>query len=671
MFRIFCLMVFMLCLNCNQNNQPQVNLLEEIKDLQKQARTIKDSTKLKTILEKGIILSEKIKNDTTRINYKRKITCEYYNHNLYKPYLKYSKENLNEALKVKDSNFTAKLYLDVGDYHQNVYQIDSAYFYYRKALPYYTSINKHQILTNYEIARLLCKENLNLESEVIIFQNLQNAIKLNDPETIQNFYIVQGINYYETQQYDLALENFYLGFDYIDKIEVEFINNIKSTYKSQFYLRIGMVYHKKKDYKQARKYYQLSLETLSKDGNKLIFGYAVLYNEEINLIENKPIDIKKCQQVLQISNENNIQENIINSKHLLAKIAFKKNDKSTAFKYLNEAIKLAKELRLNYILLEIYKTLSENNPENKVNWLYKILQIKEDIRLHERLTKNKFAKINYETENVYQKALTLEKKIYNSYLIFTIFILIAIIIFIISKTKTNNKIKKLDKLQKLANLEVYNLLIEQLDLVEKGKKFEKSRISRELHDGIASELYGVRLSAEMDFMKNVDYKENLKNVSDNLKKLEKNVRNLSHELVNFSITPNQLINLIEDLILKHKYYGTYEISIDFNEAFYNAFLPNHLKINLFRIIQETLTNIDKYAKAKNIKITIDLKENYLYLYIKDDGIGFNTLKIKNGIGVKNMKERAEESFGKYRLISKISKGTLTQCVFDLNLVKIT
>lgn len=665
MFRIFFAFLFIFAISCSEKNTTDRALIEKIENLQLDSRNISDTSEIKKILELGILLSEKLKIDTISIHYKRKISCEYFNHRLLKSFYFHTKDNLYNSIKINDSVNIAKLYLDLGDYHQITYQIDSAYYYYRKALPYYSKVNKYQILTKYELARLLCKENLNLESEVLIYQNLQNALNLGDPEIIQNFYIIQGINYYETEQYNKALQTFYDGFPYIEKIPVEFYK-IKNDYKAQFYLRIGMVYQKTKKYQKAKKYYDLSLKTLKIDGNKLIKGFALIFTEELNFLQNKPINLYKCYEALQISEDNNIQENIVNANHLLAKYFFKNNNNSKALYYSNEAIKLGKEIRLNYNLFEIYKTLSENNIENKEKWLLNMLEIKELISQNERNTKNKFAKINYDTENVHQKALTLEKKVSNYGYITLLIVLLAVLIFMIYRFISNNKIKKLDKLQKKANIEVYELLVEQHDLIEKAKNNEKSRISKELHDGIASELYGVRLGAEMDFIKNIEYRENLKKISENLRTLEKNVRNISHDLVNFSLSSNKLIEIIKDLVIKHEYYDNYKINFTFNEEFYEVILPNHLKINLYRIIQESITNIDKYSKAKNVIITIELKGKSLYLMIKDDGIGFNNKKNKIGIGLKNMNDRVNESKGRIRIASKINRGTIIQCVFDLS-----
>ena len=146
MFRIF----FVLCLiifGCNQKPKPQQQLLKEIEVLQEKTWQTQDSITVKRFLEKGLVLSQKIEDDTTQINYNRKMTCEYFNHKMYEKYIDLTNANLQKALKLNDSNYIAKLLLDKGDYHQVKYQFDSAFYYYRKALPFFNTVNKHQILT--------------------------------------------------------------------------------------------------------------------------------------------------------------------------------------------------------------------------------------------------------------------------------------------------------------------------------------------------------------------------------------------------------------------------------------------------------------------------------------------------------------------------------------------
>lgn len=70
-----------------------------------------------------------------------------------------------------------------------------------------------------------------------------------------------------------------------------------------------------------------------------------------------------------------------------------------------------------------------------------------------------------------------------------------------------------------------------------------------------------------------------------------------------------------------------------------------------------MQNINKYAKAENIKIEITKIENHLLMAISDDGIGFQVAKKSKGIGIKNIISRTEACNGTIDIKSKIDKGT--------------
>jgi signal transduction histidine kinase len=93
-------------------------------------------------------------------------------------------------------------------------------------------------------------------------------------------------------------------------------------------------------------------------------------------------------------------------------------------------------------------------------------------------------------------------------------------------------------------------------------------------------------------------------------------------------------------------------------------IPEHLKIVLFRIIQEAFTNIAKHSSAQIASIFLGQKENTIDLVISDDGGGFNTEALNStrapnkGLGIMSMKERAELSGGKLIIESAHGKGTV-------------
>ena len=85
------------------------------------------------------------------------------------------------------------------------------------------------------------------------------------------------------------------------------------------------------------------------------------------------------------------------------------------------------------------------------------------------------------------------------------------------------------------------------------------------------------------------------------------------------------------------------------------------------MLQETMQNIYKHAKAKQIKISFELKNSVILLSVEDDGSGFKVIKAKKGIGLKNINSRVKEIGGKVEIDSKIDIGTTIKISVPYNL----
>ena len=86
-------------------------------------------------------------------------------------------------------------------------------------------------------------------------------------------------------------------------------------------------------------------------------------------------------------------------------------------------------------------------------------------------------------------------------------------------------------------------------------------------------------------------------------------------------------------------------------------LPSSTETALLRISQEALHNIHKHAQAKNVNITFSFMEDLFVMDIADDGRGFDPSKIKNGFGMRTMRDRAEDLGGTLTLESEPGAGT--------------
>ncbi|MEZ4850989.1 MAG: sensor histidine kinase [Bacteroidia bacterium] len=136
-----------------------------------------------------------------------------------------------------------------------------------------------------------------------------------------------------------------------------------------------------------------------------------------------------------------------------------------------------------------------------------------------------------------------------------------------------------------------------------------------------------------------------------------NTRLVTHNLNTLSLQGG-LISALEELIGRSKKISE-ETRIEF-KAFNlkEETLKTRAEVYLFRIIQESLSNIMKYAQAKNVFIQLIADNNNLKLDIEDDGIGFNydPGSTKAGLGLLSMESRAKELGGTFQLVSKENEG---------------
>ena len=213
--------------------------------------------------------------------------------------------------------------------------------------------------------------------------------------------------------------------------------------------------------------------------------------------------------------------------------------------------------------------------------------------------------------------------------------------------------------QQKVNEEIYNLMISQQNNVETIRIMEKKRVAQELHDGVLGRMFGVRMNLdslnkifdESASRQRISYLTELKNIEQDIREISHDLNREKSELINNFVAI--VDNLFEDQkkTFKSKLVSSIDSSIKW-EAMNNA-----NKINLYRIIQESLQNINKYAGAKNITVEISGNSENVFLKIQDDGIGFDVNKKSKGIGMQNMISRTNDCQGIIDITSKKDHGT--------------
>ncbi len=191
----------------------------------------------------------------------------------------------------------------------------------------------------------------------------------------------------------------------------------------------------------------------------------------------------------------------------------------------------------------------------------------------------------------------------------------------------------------------------------KTQEDERYEIGSELHDNVCQILASSQLSLEMlkdDIPPNAEQWFNKSKQFINLALEE--IRNISHKLApaffDYTTIEDTFQELLTDINVKNKY----QINLKIEEEVIKQKIASELQLNLYRILQEQLRNIAKYANANQISIELKLEKEQLLFNITDNGIGFHYDEVKKGIGLSNIKRRAELFFGKMEIQSAPGQG---------------
>ncbi len=208
-----------------------------------------------------------------------------------------------------------------------------------------------------------------------------------------------------------------------------------------------------------------------------------------------------------------------------------------------------------------------------------------------------------------------------------------------------------------------------------AKLQERNRISREIHDALGHSLTAsnIHLEAALRLLKSdpEEATELLKEAkrlgSETLNAVRDSVKTLRSEDPLKSQPLDKAIELLlQDWSRSSQIVPSFEVSLDVSN------LPESLKIAIYRIIQEALTNISKYAQARTVQIHLAAAPNPvnpanpdLLLRILDDGVGFIRSQTRSGFGLQGIEERVQSLDGTVEIVSAIDRGCTIQARFPL------
>jgi two-component system, NarL family, sensor kinase len=349
-----------------------------------------------------------------------------------------------------------------------------------------------------------------------------------------------------------------------------------------------------------------------------------------------------------------------------------KNDFEKSIIYSLSSVKLANELNEKYFEYNILKGLSEeykgigdyktafdylNQYTNLHDSISNAQNFKEitDIRSKYEITKKDSEILKLDTSN--QQKSTLNKILIGSALGLILLSLLGYRNFK-NKQKVSSQQQELQK-QKIAELEKDKQLL-AIDAMLQGQEEERSRIAKDLHDGLGGMLSGTKLSF-------INMKENLVLTPENATQFDKSISMLDNTIADLRKVAH---NLMPEALVK---FGLQEAVRDFCNSIQSSTnlkvvyqplgvqtkLSNTAEVFTYRIIQELVNNAVKHANATQIIVQLTTNNNKIGIAVEDNGKGFdaNALANSKGAGMDNIKYRVQYFNGTIDTVTSTGSGT--------------
>jgi signal transduction histidine kinase len=192
---------------------------------------------------------------------------------------------------------------------------------------------------------------------------------------------------------------------------------------------------------------------------------------------------------------------------------------------------------------------------------------------------------------------------------------------------------------------------------------ERRHIAREIHDDMAQYLTAVRMDA-LTVQKSapnelVEYA--TLRIANNTEHIQKAARALIHRLRPAALDALGLIGAVEQLTEEWEpHHPDTQCALSIDESCQS--LDERINIVAYRIVQEAMTNIARYAKAQSVNINIGVstitRQATLCIEVRDNGIGFDAGVLGKGVGIIGMRERVKSVGGTFNLLTSENSGVL-------------
>ena len=419
-----------------------------------------------------------------------------------------------------------------------------------------------------------------------------------------------------------------------------------------YYTNRGNVYGYDKDYLKCDEYHQKALDILKETGNHYRLG-SLYYNmgyfavQRDNLLQGEEFYRISLAEFEKDGSKFDICDGLL----ALGRVLYYIEKYTESRSYLQRALLMAQQIESKLLMRNTFIALSwlEHDSGNfKEAFEYSEKGAELDVELVSESTQKQlaFMEVKHETDKKEQQILSLRKeKRLIIYLGVSIGILLILLLLLMLERQRINK-HKIERLKREKQLVATQSVLE-------GETAERTRLARDLHDGLGGmlssvrfNLYGIKdgatiVSSDVELFNNA-----LNTLDESIRELRRVAHNMMPDsLARYGLKPalTDFCNSIS--IVKFNYFGS------------DDRLDQKLEVMIYRTVHELINNALKHSGAKEILVQIIQETDRIAITVQDDGIGFDASAPTDGSGLKNIQNRVGSYNGRMEIWSKQDEGT--------------
>lgn len=576
-------------------------------------------------------------------------------------------KGLNSALASREDYYIANSYASLARFFQIYYLMDSAEVYYQKAehLLLKSANVRHQKLLLFvkqnHLTIKISKEPDKALNEALSLVPL--AYKVGDEVTLGNLYNNIGVWFMNISQYAKAIQYFKKS------VAVKIVERKQYARFAYSYVNLAASYYRSGQIDEMKPYLNQAKNYLLKANDRRevwswYYNYSGLYAFEKKQYQRAEADLLAGLSIAKSEADALAQSNILGT---LVKLKQSTDDNAHALSYAQENVRLnleGSQLGALEDLANIYENLGDYQHAYKAKSLYAHLAdslnaVEKKANLNE--IEEKFQSANKQKQILQLqhenevKSFALQKNRLYTGLLTAVSLLLLTLAILYFQSNRHHK-KQLIQHKKLYQLEMDKISqhnqISLLSAMLNGQESERTRIARDLHDGLGGLLSALKIELSSALKDNSS--------QDSLEKIDYAVdelRFISQNLMPETLLKYGLGEAIKSYCSRMRNKGIRLLCQLFH---YNNELEQEKELILYRIMQELVTNAIRHAKARTIFVQLLKTEDKVTLTVEDDGKGFDKsilAKNRTGNGLTNILSRIEYIQGELDVHSEIGNGT--------------